>query len=82
MECWLGSDSRPDSLKLGLVLVQVRCIGANDGSVMWQIPKAHRGIVSAIHTVASSQFLLTGGEDGTIRIWSQRTREFLQQISK
>ncbi len=46
----------------------------------WEIPKAHRGALSAI--AVSPRFILSGGDDGALRLWSPSTRAMLAQFSE
>ena len=42
---------------------------------IWEISGAHRGAITAIHD--SPTYLLTGGADGAVRVWSRSTHQML-----
>lgn len=68
-------------------------VGFSDGSVKcftmsrqslvpkvdWEIPCAHKGKVSAMYM--NQDYILTGGEDNLIRIWSRGNRKMINQIN-
>jgi len=47
---------------------------------MGQITKCHRGKVTCI--VVGREFIYTAGEDGTMRVWSNRSLEFVSQFAE
>lgn len=62
----------------------VRCFHASDGTLEWAIPTAHRSPISAVacHVEASLAYLVTGGEDGSVRVWNLSTREVMMQFAE
>lgn len=44
---------------------------------IWEIP-AHRGNLNCIHV--DPNYILTGGEDGILRIWTRETHELVIQL--
>ena len=46
------------------------------------IPNAHRGAVMSVaaHSDASLSYLLSGGSDGSVRVWALRSREMMLQF--
>lgn len=55
-----------------------------DGSV-YTVPGAHSGIINAIDTVGSienhgASEILTGGQDGLVKVWDPRCTEAVVQI--
>jgi WD40 repeat protein len=60
----------------------VRCYDASTGSKMWEIPNAHKGPITsvAVHTDSRLAFLVTGGEDGGVRVWALKNRELMIQF--
>lgn len=51
----------------------LRCFDSvNSQAMLWEVSQAHRGTVTAIYADAS--YILTGGQDGAVRVWNRRTR--------
>lgn len=55
-----------------------------DGSV-YTVPEAHSGIINAIDTAGSvenrgASEILTGGQDGLVKVWDPRCTEAVVQI--
>ena len=46
-------------------------------NVLWNIP-AHKGNVNCIYV--NGNYMLTGGEDGIVRIWTRNTHELIIQL--
>ncbi len=53
----------------------VRCYSPQSGSVIWEIANAHRGAVTSVYCDAN--YILTGGEDGAVRVWARTTKKLL-----
>jgi len=48
----------------------LRCFDSVYGKAMlWEIAGAHKGALTAIY--ADSNYILTGGQDGAVRVWSR-----------
>ena len=47
--------------------------------VEWDIPQAHKGAVTSL--VVDQNYILTGGEDGLIRVWSKGLRKIISQLN-
>lgn len=45
----------------------------------WEIPTAHKGNICSIYM--DQNYILSGGEDGLIRIWSRGVRKMISQIN-
>ena len=59
---------------------QLRCfdtLGAK--AQIWDVSMAHKGAVTAIY--ADQNYILTGGQDGAVRVWNRRTRQLLIQFN-
>ena len=52
----------------------IRCYDSS-GRVIWEISQAHRGAVTSIYVDAN--YILSGGEDGAVRVWARTTRKLL-----
>ena len=46
---------------------------------LWDVSQAHRGAITAIY--ADQNYILTGGQDGAVRVWNRRTRQLLIQFN-
>jgi len=54
----------------------LRCFDTvNAKAQLWDISQAHRGAVTAIY--ADANYILTGGQDGAVRVWNRKTRQLL-----
>ncbi|EAS05346.1 zinc carboxypeptidase family protein, putative (macronuclear) [Tetrahymena thermophila SB210] len=45
----------------------------------WEIVNAHKGAVTSVF--ANQNYILTGGQDGIVRVWSRVNRQLITQIS-
>ena len=58
----------------------LRCFDTiNAKAQLWDVSQAHRGAVTAIY--ADQNYILTGGQDGAVRIWNRQTRQLLIQFN-
>ena len=58
----------------------LRCFDTiNAKAQLWDVSQAHRGAVTAIY--ADQNYILTGGQDGAVRVWNRRTRQLLIQFN-
>lgn len=62
----------------------VRCHNAATMQRLWEIPNAHRSAVTALatHADASLAYLVSGGADGSVRVWTLRSRELMLQFTE
>jgi cilia- and flagella-associated protein 52 len=64
----------------------VRCHDMSLNRVMWTIPQAHRDGVRSIAICDEPdrrlRFMVTGGNDGTVRVWRLGNRELMTQYSE
>eukprot|EP00163_Fabomonas_tropica_P000227 TRINITY_DN10146_c1_g1_i1.p2 TRINITY_DN10146_c1_g1~~TRINITY_DN10146_c1_g1_i1.p2 ORF type:complete len:619 (+),score=153.59 TRINITY_DN10146_c1_g1_i1:3086-4942(+) len=58
----------------------IRCHDDVQGALTWEIHSAHRGAVQSI--AQSGNLLISGGDDGIVRVWNQATRRMLQQFQE
>jgi hypothetical protein len=49
------------------------------GRVLWEIANAHRGSITSLYCDAS--YILSGREDGAVRVWARTTRKLLIQFN-
>ena len=57
----------------------IRCYDAHDRRVIFEIANAHRGAVTSLF--ANENYILSGGEDGAVRVWARSTRKLLIQFN-
>jgi WD40 repeat protein len=76
--CWVGDEA----VVTGWHDTFVRCHDASTMQCLWEIPNAHRGAVMSVaaHSDASLSYLLSGGSDGSVRVWALRSREMMLQF--
>jgi WD40 repeat protein len=58
----------------------VRAFAHGNGASVWNIPKAHRGAVTAI--ACDQAFWFSGGDDGAVRLWTKTSRLFVAQFQE
>lgn len=46
---------------------------------MWEVANAHRGAITAIY--ADANYILSGGEEGAVRVWARANRKLLIQFN-
>lgn len=46
---------------------------------IWEVANAHRGAITSVY--ADANYILTGGEDGAVRVWSRSVRQLLVQFN-
>lgn len=47
--------------------------------MVWEISNAHRGHVCSLY--ADQNYMLSGGQDGAVRVWARGTRQLLIQFN-
>ena len=47
--------------------------------MLWEVANAHRGAITKIY--ADANYILTGGQDGAVRVWSRAARKLLIQFN-
>jgi len=61
---------------------QMRAHDAEDGTLLWSIDNCHRGGVTALTVSHNRKFVVTGGEEGEVRVWEIRTREMILHLKQ
>jgi len=61
----------------------IRCYDQTLQRMKWVIPGAHRGGVSsiAVHQDDNVGYIVSGGKDGSVRVWKSTTREFVAEYT-
>lgn len=57
----------------------IRCYDASTSQLRWEIQNAHRGAVTSVFM--NQNYILSGGEDGSLRIWGRQNHQLLTQFS-
>ncbi len=57
----------------------LRCYDPQNSQLRWEIPNAHRGAVTSLFINAN--YIISGGEDGILRLWARSTHQLLTQYS-
>ena len=57
----------------------IRCFNRANGAVEWEVANAHRGAITAIY--ADANYILSGGEEGAVRVWARSNRKLLIQFN-
>jgi WD40 repeat protein len=57
----------------------IRCYDPATKTQVWEIANAHRGAVTAVY--ADENYILSGGEDGAVRVWARTNKKFLIQFN-
>jgi cilia- and flagella-associated protein 52 len=73
--CFAGDDG---SIVTGWRDGFIRCFDAT-GRILWEVANAHRGSVTTIY--CDSNYVLSGGEDGAVRVWARTNRKLLIQFN-
>jgi WD40 repeat protein len=47
----------------------IRAFGPQSGKLLYAIPLAHQGAVTAIATTNDCERVISGGSDGQVRVW-------------
>lgn len=57
----------------------IRCYDPTTTGLRWEIPNAHKGGVTSLF--ANQNYILSGGEDGTLRIWTRGSHQLITQFT-
>lgn len=61
---------------------KIRAYRVDNNEQMWQIDNAHKGGVTAIALSHNNKFIVSGGEEGEIRVWEIRSRELISHLKE
>ena len=61
---------------------KIRAYRVDNNQQLWQIDNAHKGGVTAIALSHNSKFIVSGGEEGEIRVWEIRSRELISHLKE
>lgn len=60
----------------------VRCHSNATGELLWTLPDAHVGGVTAIGVAVGQHFFVTGGAKGEVRVWDSRSRRLISTLKE
>jgi len=60
----------------------IRAHEAEHGELLWVIDNCHRGGVSSLILSHNSKFIVSGGEQGEVRVWEIRTRDMFLHLKQ
>jgi len=60
----------------------VRCHSNATGELLWTLPDAHVGGVTAIGVAVGQHFFVTGGAKGEVRVWDARSRRLISTLKE
>jgi WD40 repeat protein len=60
------------------------CFDASNMKKMWEIASAHRSPITSVASYIGpdSSFVCSGAEDGTVRVWSLKSKEMMLQFAE
>eukprot|EP00325_Prymnesiales_sp_UTEX-LB-985_P010048 CAMPEP_0174709378 /NCGR_PEP_ID=MMETSP1094-20130205/11355_1 /TAXON_ID=156173 /ORGANISM="Chrysochromulina brevifilum, Strain UTEX LB 985" /LENGTH=653 /DNA_ID=CAMNT_0015908051 /DNA_START=37 /DNA_END=1998 /DNA_ORIENTATION=- len=61
---------------------KIRAHNAEDGDDLWVIDNCHRHGATSIQASNNRKFLVSGGEEGEVRVWETRTREMIVHLKQ
>lgn len=60
----------------------VRCFDAETGEMLWKMHDVHRGGVTALAVSHNHRFMVTGGEEGDVRVWDIKQRDMVAHLKE
>ena len=60
----------------------VRCHSNATGELLWTLPDAHVGGVTAVAVAVGLHFFVTGGAKGEVRVWDSRSRRLISTLKE
>lgn len=61
---------------------KIRAYDAESGEQLWVIDNAHHNGVTSITSSHNKKFIVSGGEQGEVRVWEIRTREMIVHLKQ
>ncbi len=61
---------------------KVRCFDGETGQLLWELADVHKGGVSALAVSHNQRFLMTGGVEGSVRVWDIKSRELVSHMKE
>jgi WD40 repeat protein len=61
---------------------RIRAYRCDNQQLLWQIDNAHKNGVTAIGLSNNYKFIVSGGNEGEIRVWEIRSRELIAHLKE
>lgn len=61
---------------------KIRAFRVDNNQQLWQIDNAHKNGVTAIALSHNNKFIVSGGNEGEIRVWEIRSRELISHLKE
>ena len=61
---------------------KIRAFRVDNNQQLWQIDNAHKNGVTAISLSHNNKFIVSGGQEGEIRVWEIRSRELIAHLKE
>mmetsp|Transcript_22863 Transcript_22863/g.53352 ORF Transcript_22863/g.53352 Transcript_22863/m.53352 type:complete len:637 (-) Transcript_22863:100-2010(-) len=61
---------------------KMRCFDTETGELLWTIPNAHRGGVASLAVSHNARFIVSGGEEGDVRVWDIKSKELVCHLKE
>lgn len=71
-----------DAILSGWTDGTVRSHHASTGELLWCIKDAHLGGVTALRLSNNMRYVITGGENGEVRVWEMRMRQLVSHLKE
>ena len=64
------------------LLISSSAFDMDTGELLWDIHNAHKGGVTAIQVSHNEKYIVSGGEQGEVRVWDVRSREMMCHLKE
>ena len=61
---------------------KIRAFRVDNNQQLWQIDNAHKNGVTAIALSHNNKFIVSGGQEGEVRVWEIRSRELISHLKE
>jgi WD40 repeat protein len=76
------SDLTDEIIVSGWSDCKIRAFRVDNGEPIWAIDNAHKGGVSCIQLSSNLKFIISGGNEGDVRIWEIKSREMISHLKE
>ena len=60
----------------------IRAFRIDNSQQLWEIPNAHKGGVTVVCLSNSYKFIVSGGNEGDVRVWDIKSRELISHLKE